>query len=164
MELQNLSLDDLSLYESFHCDSQMMAYLGGPWPRERLPEKLKRDVATIEAGTSWIFKIILEEESQRTVGSVCIWEHVWRNESINEIGWMILTPFQGQGLATEAVRAILDRARSEKRWNVVHAFPATANIASNAICRKMGFTLKEEVDLEYAGHLLRCNHWRLDLL
>jgi RimJ/RimL family protein N-acetyltransferase len=164
MELRNLSLDDLSLYERLHCDSQMMAHLGGPWPKERLPEKLKRDVATVEAGTGWIFKIISEEDSVGAVGSVCIWKHVWRNESINEIGWMILTPFQGRGLATKAVRAILDRARSEKRWDVVQAFPTTTNAASNAICRKMGFSLSEEVDLEYAGHMLRCNHWRLDLL
>jgi RimJ/RimL family protein N-acetyltransferase len=164
MELQDLSLDDLSLYESFHCDPRMMAYLGGPWPRERLPEKLKRDVATIEAGTGWIFKIISGEDSKRAVGSVCIWKHAWRDESINEIGWMILPPYQGRGLATEAVRAILDKARSEKRWGtLLHAFPAVANIASNAICRKMNFSLVEEVDLEYAGHPLRCNHWRLNL-
>jgi RimJ/RimL family protein N-acetyltransferase len=164
MEFEKLSLDDLPLYESFHCDPQMMTHLGGPWPRERLPEKLKRDVATIEAGTGWIFKIILDEDSRRAVGSVCIWEHLRGNEIINEIGWMILTPFQGRGLAGEAVRAILDKACSEKRWGpLLHAFPAIANAASNAICRKFAFSLVEEVDLEYAGHPLRCNHWRLDM-
>lgn len=164
MKFENLSLDDLWLYESFHCDPQMMTYLGGPWPRERLPEKLKRDVATIEAGTGWIFKIISSEDSKRAVGSVCIWEHLRQGEIINEIGWMILPLFQGRGLASAAVRAILDKARAEKRWGAhLHAFPATANAASNAICRKFAFSLVEEVDLEYAGHPLRCNHWRLDL-
>lgn len=164
MKFENLSLYDLSLYESFHCDPQMMTHLGGPWLRERLPEKLKRDVATVEAGTGWIFKIISDEDSKRAVGSVCIWEQTWRGESINEIGWMILTPFQGRGPASAAVCAILCKARSEKRWgSLLDAFPAVSNVASNAICRKFAFSLVEEVDLEYAGHPLRCNHWRLDL-
>jgi RimJ/RimL family protein N-acetyltransferase len=163
MELKDLSLDDLPLYEGLHCDPQMMAHLGGSWAKERMPEKLKRDVETVAAGTAWVFKIIPDEDSGRAAGSVCIWENVWQGESINEIGWMVLTPFQGRGVASRAVRAIMDRARSEGRWDVIHAFPGIANAASNAICRKMGFSLLGEVDLEYAGRPLRCNHWRIDL-
>lgn len=76
---------------------------------------------------------------------------------------MILTQFQGRGLGGRAVRAVLDKARLERRWGVVHAFLSTTNAASNAICRKAGFSIIEEVDLEIAGHMLRCNHWRFDL-
>ena len=76
---------------------------------------------------------------------------------------MILPQFQGRGLATKAVRAILDKARSEKRWPVIHAFPSTTNVPSNALCRKMGFSKIEECDLEWAGRMLHCAHWRLDL-
>jgi RimJ/RimL family protein N-acetyltransferase len=163
MELRNISLDDLSLYESLLCDPQMMAHLGGPFPKERMPQKLRKDVEFVEADTAWIFKIIPDEDANRAAGSVCIWEHSWKDESINEIGWMVLPEFQGRGVATKAVRAILDMARTEKRWAVVHAFPSITNAASNAICRKAGFSLLEEIDLEYAGHMLRCNHWRIDV-
>lgn len=163
MELRNITHDDLSLYESLLCDPLMMAHLGGPFSRERMPQKLKRDVESVEADRAWIFKIIPDEDANRAAGSVCIWENSWRNESINEIGWMVLPEFQGRGLATKAVRTILDMAQTEKRWTVVHAFPSTTNAASNAICRRMGFSLLEEIDLEYAGHMLRCNHWQIDL-
>jgi RimJ/RimL family protein N-acetyltransferase len=164
MELQNISTSDLYLYESFYCDPRMMAHLGGPWPKEEMPQKLRRDVESVESGRAWVFKIIPDEASgSAAAGSVCIWENSWRGESINERGWMILSPFQGRGLASEAVRAILDKALAEGRWRVIHAFPSTTNPPSNAICRKMGFSLIEECDLEYAGHRLRCNHWRLDL-
>lgn len=163
MELRPISNDDLSLYESFYCDPQMMAHLGGPWLRERMPQKLRRDVETVESGRAWVFKIIPNEDSDEAAGSVCIWENSFRGQSINEIGWMILPAFQGRGLATKAVRAILDKALSERRWDVLHAFPSTTNVPSNAICQKMGFSLIEECDLEWDGHLLRCNHWRLDL-
>lgn len=128
-----------------------------------MPQKLRSVVASVENGTAWVFKIIADEDSTRAAGTVCIWENSWRGERINEIGWMILPEFQGRGLATQAVRAILDKAQAERRWNVVHAFPSIDNAASNSICRKMGFSMLEECDLEWAGHNLRCNHWRLDL-
>ena len=46
----------------------------------------------------------------------------------------------------------------------MHAFPSVDNGPSNAICRKAGFALQDEVDVEYPpGHPMRCNDWRLDL-
>ncbi len=110
MHLVNISLDDLPLYESIRCDPQMMMELGGPQPREGLPQKLRHDVESVEKGQDWNFKIIPDEDSGRAAGQVCIWEHSWRGETINEIGWIILPPFQGRGLATKAVLAILDKA------------------------------------------------------
>ncbi|HEX8922230.1 MAG TPA: GNAT family N-acetyltransferase [Pyrinomonadaceae bacterium] len=164
MQLRNISLDDLSLYESFYCEPQMMAHLGGAWDRELMPDKLRRDVEKVESDRAWVFKIIPDEDSSNAAGTVCLWENSWRGESISEIGWMILPQFQRQGLGTKAVRAILDKARAEKRWGeVIHAFPSITNAPSNAICLKMGFSLIEECDLEYAGQMLRCNHWRLDM-
>jgi RimJ/RimL family protein N-acetyltransferase len=76
---------------------------------------------------------------------------------------MVLPSFQGQGLGSEAVRSILSRARSEGRWDVVHAFPPTSNARSNAMCRKMGFSKVEECDFAFRDRILRCNHWELDL-
>ncbi|MGH9902935.1 MAG: GNAT family N-acetyltransferase [Pyrinomonadaceae bacterium] len=163
MELRNITTDDLPLYESVYCNPRMMAHLGGPWSRERLPEKLRRDVETVESGRDWVFRIIPDGDAAGAAGTVSVWENSWRGETINEIGWMILPAFQGRGLATEAVRAVLDRARSEKRWDTVHAFPATANAPSNAVCLKTGFSRIGECDLEWDGHVLRCSHWRLDL-
>jgi RimJ/RimL family protein N-acetyltransferase len=75
---------------------------------------------------------------------------------------MVLPEFQGRGVGSEAVRAVLQKARSESRWDVVHAFPAITNARSNAICRKLGFSKLEERLIE-RDRILRCNHWRLDL-
>jgi RimJ/RimL family protein N-acetyltransferase len=44
------------------------------------------------------------------------------------------------------------------------AFPSVDNPPSNAICRKLGFTLLAAQEFEYPpGHLMRCNVWQLDL-
>ena len=45
------------------------------------------------------------------------------------------------------------------------AYPSVDNPPSNAICRKLGFTLVEAREFEYpTGHFMQCNVWRLDLL
>jgi RimJ/RimL family protein N-acetyltransferase len=140
-----------------------MAELGGPLPREGLSDKLRGIVEDVDAGRAWYSVIIPQPERPTPAGTVCIWSHDSDGERINEIGWMVLPSFQGRGLATEAVRSILDRARAEGRWDPIHAFPGITNGPSNAICRKSGFSLVGERDIEYAGRTLRCNHWRLDL-
>ncbi len=160
----DLSLDDLALYEAFYCDARMMTHLGGPWPKDQMPAKLQRDVKSIQLGTAWIFKVLPTDQSTAAVGTVCIWEHLMEGEKISEIGWTILPAFQKQGWATRAVAAILDRAKSDGRWgDLIHAYPGAANTASNAICRKMGFELLEERQLEWNGKTLHCNHWVVDL-
>lgn len=155
-------MDDLPLYESMLTHPEVMAELGGPLPREGLEEKLRGIVEDVERGQTW-YSVIVPEEGGPGAGTVCIWEHDDRGERLQEIGWMVAPEHQGRGMATEAVRAILDRARTESRWGTVHAFPGVTNGASNAICRKTGFTRIGEIDVDYAGRILRCNHWRIDL-
>lgn len=162
MELRDIEIEDLAFYESMLCDPIMMAELGGPLPRGQ-SEKVRSIVDSVLDGSVWYYKIMPDDAPDTPAGTVCIWEHTWNGKSISEIGWMVLPAFQGRGLASEAVRSVLDKARSEARWDLVHAFPATSNGPSNAICRMMGFSKIEELDYEYAGRILRCNHWRVDL-
>jgi RimJ/RimL family protein N-acetyltransferase len=163
MKLRNLSNDDLWLYETIHCDPAMMEHVGGPLPREGLAEKLVRDVASVEADKCWILVIVPDEDPSTAAGTVAVWEHVMDTETVNEIGWMVLPPFQARGLGSEAVRSVLDRARAEDRWGVLHAFPPVANARSNAMCRKMGFTWLREADFTFRDRILKCNDWSLDL-
>jgi RimJ/RimL family protein N-acetyltransferase len=122
--------------------------------------KLEADVASMEADRHWVLVIVTDDGEP--AGTVAIWDHDWEDESIAEIGWMVLPEFQGRGLAGEAVRMALDRAREEDRWPVLHAFPAVSNGPSNAICRKTGFTLLGPLDYGYRDNVLHCNHWVLD--
>jgi RimJ/RimL family protein N-acetyltransferase len=162
VELRDISMDDLPLYEGMATDPAMMSELGGPLPREGLADKLREIVASVEDGSVWYLTIVPDPADGVAAGTVCVWEHVVDGEPLSEIGWMVLPSFQGRGLASEAVRSIVERARAEDRWGVLHAFPATTNGPSNAICRKAGFTNLGASDLDYVGRILRCNHWRLD--
>jgi RimJ/RimL family protein N-acetyltransferase len=156
-------MSDLPLYQAMLTDPEMMSELGGPLPADGLEEKLRGIVREVEAGKTWFFVILSDGERAAPAGTVCIWDHAWNGQTISEIGWMVLPEFQGRGLASEAVRLTLQRARSEGRWEVIHAFPGVTNGPSNGICRKLGFSKVEELDIKSWGGTLRCNHWVLDL-
>lgn len=161
--LRDITMADLPLYERLVTDPTTMAELGGPLPREGLEDKLRGIVEDVEAGRAWYSVILPDDDLAVTAGTVCIWSHEQDGEDISEMGWMVLPAFQGRGLATAAVRSTLDRARAERRWGAIHAYPGITNGASNAICRKAGFSLVGERDIDYVGRTLRANHWRLDV-
>lgn len=156
MNLRPLSLGDLILYQGVYTDPQMWTELGGV-PELDLPAKLEHDVASMEADRHWVLVIVTDEGA--AAGTVSLWDHEWEGETIDEIGWMVLPEHQGRGLASRGVAEALRRADQTERWRVLHAFPATPNARSNALCRKHGFALRGPLDYTYRERTLRVNHW-----
>lgn len=150
---------DRWLLEKALGDPEMTVHVGGP----ESPEKITERQGRYEAPGSRQYKIV-EEASGEAVGWVGYWERQWRDQLVYEVGWSVLVGFQGRGIAVSATAQLIELARAERRHRFMHAFPSVDNGPSNAICRKLGFTLLEALDLEYPpGHPLRCNDWRLDL-
>ncbi|HEX6547394.1 MAG TPA: GNAT family N-acetyltransferase [Candidatus Dormibacteraeota bacterium] len=142
---------------------EMTEHLGGPETDEQLRTRLERYVAAAASESVYANKVILLPEAA-AVGDVNLWEREWQGEPVYEMGWGILPSYQGRGIASAAVAAAVELARSLGRRQAVHAFPNVANGPSNAVCRKAGFALRGPVDFEYPkGHWMRCNDWRLQL-
>ncbi|MFC8451122.1 GNAT family N-acetyltransferase [Kitasatospora sp. NPDC057223] len=166
--LRDVGLGDLDAYVRMRCDPVMMAELGGPLPREGIEAKVRLDVEQAAAGIWWIKMIVPDEAAPQVVaGQVSLWQHDADDgsdgEPVSEVGWMVLPEFQGRGFGRDAVRSLLELAREDGRWGLVHAFPGVPNAPSNGICRSLGFTFVGEQEVEFAGRLLRTNHWTLDL-
>ena len=162
IEIHPWSDGDLPLLEQLIGDPVMMEHLGGPETKKQIYHRHQRYLQLPE--TDHMFKIVLASASE-SVGSIGYWEKQWRDQPIFETGWSILPSFQGRGVATSAGELVIAHARMKNRYRFLHAFPSVENPASNAICRKLGFTLLEACDFEYPpGHTLRCNDWRFDLL
>jgi RimJ/RimL family protein N-acetyltransferase len=154
--------DDLPLVEKLMGDPEMTKHLGGPESPEKLAERQARYLRATDSKAR-MFKIV-DEATGEAVGSVGYWEKVWRGERIYEIGWSVLPAFQGRGIAGIATAQVIDRAKAEKKHRFLHAFPSPDNAPSNAICRKLGFTLLGEVEFEFPrGNFAPSNEWRLDL-
>jgi RimJ/RimL family protein N-acetyltransferase len=160
VHLEPWSEEDLPLLERLLGDPAMMAHLGGPETPEQIAGRHARYLAGAERDPQ--FRIV---DGGAGVGWVGYWERSWRDRDVYETGWSVLPAHQGRGIAGRATALALDHARAAGRRRFVHAFPSVTNAASNAICRKLGFTLLEACDFEFPpGNTLRCNDWQLDLL
>lgn len=147
--------------EELECDPDSMRHLGGPVALDRIPEIHERRVKTV-SDREWYFKIV-PEPGGPPAGTIGIWSASWRDRPVHETGWMVLPAFQDQGIATHALDRVLSMARLERRFEVIHAFPSIDNEPSNALCRRFGFRLVEETDLDYRDTRLRVNVWELAL-
>ena len=154
---------DLALLEKLMGDPAMMEHLGGPESHEKILERQARYEALSDPSETQMFKIVVTATGE-AVGSVGYWEREWRGDVVYETGWSVLPAFQGRGIAGAATALVIAQARTAGKRRYLHAFPNVDNPPSNAVCRKLGFTLLGACEVEYpAGHLMRCNDWRLDL-
>jgi RimJ/RimL family protein N-acetyltransferase len=164
VQIEPWSEEDLALDLQMLGDPEMTRYLGGPETPEHITQRHTYKLQLPDAGTGRMFKIVLQATGE-AVGSVGYWENSWREEDIYETGWLVLTAFQGRGIATAATAQAIDHARADGKHRFLHAFPAVENGPSNAICRKLGFTLIDSFESEYPkDHFMQCNDWQLDLL
>lgn len=151
-----------------------MAELGGVQPHEKIPGILARQIACNEKDSGWVFKMVptfedvnegefdADPELLLGVGTVCIWTGEYKGQDVTEMGWGVLTKYQNRGFATKGVRLMLEKAKGNGRWGMIHCFTSTTNTASNAMCRRLGFELLEECDIEYDGRPLHSNHYQYD--
>jgi RimJ/RimL family protein N-acetyltransferase len=148
---------DLPLLRRMNTE-ELWAHLGGPETSAAVQARHKRFLE-VAPGKTRMFAIMF---GGQPAGNVGYWQRRWQDRDIYEVGWMVLPEFQGHGIATSATSTILQVLRAEAPHAVVHAFPSIDHPASNAVCRKVGFSLIGETDFEFpAGRWMRCNDWHL---
>jgi RimJ/RimL family protein N-acetyltransferase len=159
--LESWDSGDLPLLTRLMGDQRMTEHLGGPESPEKLRERQER-YERLDGGDR-MFKIV-ELSSGAAVGSVGFWTKEWRDRQVYEVGWMVVPEFQGRGIAATAISQAIALAKHDDKHRFMHAFPSIDNAPSNAICRKLGFELREQCEFEFPkGHFMRCNDWCLDL-
>ncbi|MFD3542781.1 GNAT family N-acetyltransferase [Streptomyces sp. NPDC058662] len=133
--------------------AEMTTYLGGPESEPKLLDRQRRyeALSAREPGAGRMFRVdlVAPDGSGEPVGSIGFWEREWRGGPVYESGWGILPEFQGRGLAVAALAELLAHLREHGTREAVHAFPGTDHAASNAVCRRAGFTCLGPVDFEY---------------
>lgn len=155
------SADDLALLRQLNAP-EVRAHTGGPETDEQVVARHERYLRGPGPRGGHMFTVGLPDGTK--VGSVGYWEREWRGEPVYEMGWAVLPAYQGRGLASAAVRALVAEAAAHGDRRHAHAYPSVDHPASNAVCRKAGFTLLGQTEFEYPpGHLMRSNDWRVEL-
>ena len=162
MRLVPLTAEDEDLTVRLECDPEMMRYIGGPRPEADVRAAHKRRLDLMAKGQARMYKIVADDSGD-VLGTIGIWKIDGNDPHSHEMGWLVLPEHQGKGIATEAGRLIIAQARSDPEVRSVHAYPAVANAASNAIARKIGMHNQGAFDNQSFAGVLRCNDWRIDL-
>lgn len=73
---------------------------------------------------------------------------IFPNEAI-EIGWRLATRFWGNGYATEAAGALLDKAFSQPNIDSVVSFAVAANRRSTDVMQRLGMRRRQDLDFDH---------------
>jgi RimJ/RimL family protein N-acetyltransferase len=157
--------DDLDDLVVFHGDPVATRYI--PWPvrtrgqtAEALAKKIPQVVA--KAAGEWIVLAIEESDTHTVIGEVLLKRE---DDGRAEVGYVIRTDRQGRGLASEAVRAILQLGFDTFDRTSIDAMIVHGNDASVKLVTRLGFvrnTTLDEIDVDEVveGYTLDVVRWR----
>ncbi|WP_448006402.1 GNAT family N-acetyltransferase [Agromyces bauzanensis] len=142
---------------------ELMDQLGGVETDEQVIARHERYLRMQQEGTAFQFRIQIPGHPEG-VGVTGYWQREHHGEHVLEAGWSVEAAYRGQGIAPAAVVAMLEHARAAGETLPVYAYPRVDNPASNAVCRKAGFTLVGEEDFEVKpGRMLHTHVWVFEL-
>lgn len=156
---------DLTVLERTLGDPSQMIYLNGPESQGKLKERDAKYVALSETPERGCMYTIVVGENKTAAGNVGFWDTEWKGDIEWETGWFVIPGYQKKGIATAAMKILMEKvSKLDKRF--MFAFPSIENYPSNAISRKLGFSLIDQVEIEYppkSNLKLVSNVWRKDL-
>ena len=118
---------------------------------------IKREPQTLETAKTHIKRLganlktdkaiawgITTKESDDLIGSICLWNFS-EDKKKAEVGYDLDPKFQGKGIMSEALKAILDFAFNQRGFKTIEAYTDYRNIPSKTLLKRHGFIPKEGV-------------------
>jgi RimJ/RimL family protein N-acetyltransferase len=157
LRLRRWRPEDLETLARWHADPDLMRHMH---KLSFAREEMEADVESYErhwAEHGFGLWAAEDKESGTLIGRVGLAYHrVWPADP--EVGWLIDTPWQGKGLATEAGAACLRYGFDELGFERVVSICTAANAASRRVMEKLQFRLWQEIhdpklDLQLLVHV-----------
>jgi RimJ/RimL family protein N-acetyltransferase len=139
VRLRQLSAADLDDLHGVFSDQRAMRY----WSRPAFVDiaQTREYLAAIDAGRErgdllqWGIEHMAED---RIIGTTTLF-HIDREQGRAEIGYILASPWWGQGLANEALTCLLQHARDEMKMRRIEADVDPRNSASLRCSERLGF-------------------------
>jgi [ribosomal protein S5]-alanine N-acetyltransferase len=148
LTLRQLSTDDGQNILTLRSDTEINKYLDRQASRtiedainfiNKINDIIKQNVS--------IYWAITLTNSKTLVGTICLFD--FSNEKNKcEIGYELLTNFQGQGIMKEATEKVIDYAFQTMRLQKIEAITHTGNQNSTKLLTKLGFKQSTKADKE----------------
>lgn len=137
--------EDLDAYVEMSADAEVRRYLGGPVSAEQLRAHIETRGITSVTEDPGAF-VIVEQSTGALLGTLMLERrpahrpgHVEPNAEELELSYLLRRQSWGQGLASEAASLLLRTAATQLRDQTVLVVTQTANAASIALARRLGF-------------------------
>jgi ribosomal-protein-alanine N-acetyltransferase len=149
--------DDLPLAQQLWGDLEVTKYFGGPFSEDEVRKRYKRERARrmVHGYQYWVIELLATCEF---VG-VCGLQPNNPADEIIELGFHLLPKFWGQGLATEAGRAVIPYAFEKYAAKKLVAGHHPDNVKSKKVLDKLGFKFSHHeklpgIDVDIPRYLL----------
>ncbi len=148
LTLRQPTIDDKRDILALRSDPAINKYLG------RQPSRTLEDAINfinkvnenIDKNNS-IYWIITLTTTKEFVGTICLYDFSNEKNSC-EIGYELMTKFQGQGIMTEAAKKVIDYAFQTMQFQKIVAFTHKNNQHSTKLLEKLDFKKSSEADKE----------------
>ncbi len=140
--MQQADQDDFLIHR---LDHDNFKYIVLPQNRQQVAERFAEIMLGWKGAEGEKLAIAVEVKASRALAGDLMFKYLSHADQIGEIGYAIKTDFQGQGIATQAAKMLIDYVFSELPVNKVVAYCDPRNTAS--------FTLMEKLGMRREGHL-----------
>jgi RimJ/RimL family protein N-acetyltransferase len=137
---------DRSRFIELFCDRDFMVFYPGTLTREQASDRFDHMLAvcgTIPFGKQPVVELL----SGAVVGYTGVDYIDFEGRTWLEWGYRLVRESRGRGYATEASRALLSKGRQTYAGELL-AIIAPENLASQNVCRKLGFTFWRQAPVE----------------
>jgi RimJ/RimL family protein N-acetyltransferase len=151
LDLLPLRLEDADEMVTVLSDPALHAFIGGaPDTLEALRSRYRRMVAgSPDPAVTWHNWVIRLRDEARLTGTIQATVNHSGHETITEIAWVVGTPWQGRGIATEAAQGLLAWLGAQPAQTVIaHIHPD--HLTSAAVATACGLT---PTDTRHAGEI-----------
>jgi RimJ/RimL family protein N-acetyltransferase len=150
LRLRRWRPEDLDALTRWHNDAELMRHMHKlSFTREEMAADIERYARHWEQHGFGLWAAE-DRNTQTLIGRVGLAYHrVWPSDP--EVGWLIDTPWQGRGYATEAGAACINYAFGELGFDRVVSICTAQNVASKRVMEKLGFRVWRELHDEKLG-------------
>lgn len=146
LTLRQLSIDDKHDILALRSNPEINKYLGRPLSKttEDAINFINKVTDNIQKNTAFYWAITLTD-SKTVVGTICLFDFSNEKNSC-EIGYELMTEFQGQGIMNEAIQVVIDYVFQTLKFSKILAFTHQDNENSIKLLTKFNFIKSEEKD------------------
>ncbi len=131
-------------------DDEVMYAYEGALSETEAKDWLLRQIERYKNDGFGLYAVVLKENNEM-IGQCGITKQNWRNETLNEIGYLFQKEFWHKGYATESAKACKDYAFNVLGFDEVVSIIRDSNISSQNVAKRNGMTAIDESIRHYRG-------------